>query len=423
MSEHLDEGLTRKPSALRDVPMTGVIHVMAEAQKAGYTPGDRQWANFGQGQPDTSAIPGAPEAPRSLDLFGGDYDYSPVAGLPDLRDAVAQHFNRRFRRGLKSQYTAENVCIAPGGRSALTRVAAALGQIHLGHFLPDYTAYEELLGTIKGFVPIPILLNPDDGYQFSPDDLEKHILGSGLSAVLASNPCNPTGKVVGGEDLSRWIEHARQFDCLMILDEFYSHYVWTNGENHSAAAYVEDVNADPVVILGGLTKDFRLPGWRVAWTLGPKAAIRSFASAGSFLDGGAARPLQKAAIPLLEQEWVDQQAKAIRAEFGKKRIYLQKELTDLGVRFDRACEGSFYLWGDLRHLPEGINTGLTFFRKALEYKVISVPGMFFDVDPGKRRAGRHSRFHHHMRFSFGPCQSTLETGVSQLKQMLHDTQT
>ena len=71
---------------------------------------------------------------------------------------------------------------------------AALGQVNLGHFLPDYTAYEELLDIFKLFTSIPILLDGREGYHFSPEDLRREITGRGLSAVLLSNPCNPTGQ-------------------------------------------------------------------------------------------------------------------------------------------------------------------------------------------------------------------------------------
>src|SRR4029079_16539393 len=107
--------------------------------------------------------------------------------------------------------------------------AAALGPINLGHFLPDYTAYEELLDIFKLFSPIPILLAGAKGYAFSVGDLRREILGRGLSAILLSNPCNPTGKHVRGEDLRAWIRTAKELDSTLLFDEFYSHYVYGMG--------------------------------------------------------------------------------------------------------------------------------------------------------------------------------------------------
>src|SRR3954463_4891272 len=212
--------------AFRAVPKTGVIFVTSEATKLGFSSSDPDWCNLGQGQPETGDLPGSPPRVHSIAIAPDDQEYAPVAGLWELREAVAGLYNRLYRKGLPSQYSAENVCISGGGRAALTRAAASLGTINLGHFLPDYTAYEELLDIFKAFTAIPILLDGDRGYSFTAEDLRREVLGRGLSALLLSNPCNPTGKLVGGEELERWVGVARDLDCTLLLDEFYSHYVY-----------------------------------------------------------------------------------------------------------------------------------------------------------------------------------------------------
>jgi N-succinyldiaminopimelate aminotransferase len=169
-------------AAFRPVPRTGVIYVTVEAQKRGFSLDDPGWCNLGQGQPDTGSLPGAPKRVTSIDVRESDLDYAPVPGLWELREAVAALYNGLFRRGMKSQYSAENVGIAGGGRVAVMRACAAIAPIHLGHFLPDYTAYEELLDVFRRFLPIPILLDPKQGYEFTSEDLEKEILGRGLSS-------------------------------------------------------------------------------------------------------------------------------------------------------------------------------------------------------------------------------------------------
>src|ERR1700674_4782944 len=309
--------------AFRAVPRTGVIYVTTEAARSGYLPGDASWCNLGQGQPETGALPGAPARVQQVPIDVDDQEYAPVAGIWELRETVASLYNRLYRPGLPSQYTAENVSVSGGGRPSLTRAAASLGHVNLGHFLPDYTAYEELLDIFKAFTAIPILLEGERGYAFTADDLRRELAGRGLSALLASNPCNPTGKLVQGDELARWIDVARDLDCTLLLDEFYSHYIWTGAPGRlpveSAARYVEDVNADPVVLFDGLTKNWRYPGWRVTWTVGPAKVIEAVASAGSFLDGGGSRPLQRAAIALLEEDLVRKETHAIQAAFREKR--------------------------------------------------------------------------------------------------------
>ncbi|HVK77355.1 MAG TPA: pyridoxal phosphate-dependent aminotransferase [Kofleriaceae bacterium] len=414
-------------SAFRDVPRTGVIFVTTEARKRGFDPVAEDWCNLGQGMPEAEALPGAPPRQQAVTIDPADQEYAPVGGIVELREAIASLYNRLFRRGLPSQYSAENVAISGGGRAALTRVAAALGHINLGHFLPDYTAYEELLDIFRNFSPIPILLESERGYAFSAGDLRREVLGRGLGALLLSNPSNPTGKVIGGDALAEWVAVAREVDCTMIFDEFYSHYVWrpdlsAQGGISTAARYVEDVDRDPVVILDGLTKNWRYPGWRTTWTIGPKKVIEAVTSAGSFLDGGGSRPLQRAAIELLEPEGTLAETRAIHAEFAKKRQKLLNGLRDAGFSVDLPPEGTFYVWASAQHLPPSINDGMSFFRAALDRKVITVPGDFFDVNPGKRRGGRASRFRQHLRFSFGPPMAKIELAVDRIRDLVAEAE-
>lgn len=413
------------PQAFRPVPRTGVIFVTTEARIRGYRPDHPDWSNLGQGQPETGALPGASPRIESLEIDPADHDYAPIPGLWDLREAVASLYNRLYRRGMPSQYGPENVSISGGGRVGLTRVVASLGDVNLGHFLPDYTAYEELLDIFRLVTPIPILLSRERAYTFSREDLEREVLGRGLGALLLSNPCNPMGKLVSGDELAEWIDLGRRLDCSLLVDEFYSHFIWNRGAGEpgptvSAARFIEDVDRDPVVILDGLTKNWRYPGWRVTWTVGPRQVIKAVESAGSFLDGGGSKPLQRAAIELMEEERVIAEAQAIEAVFRPKRERMLEWSSQMGMDVDREPDGTFYVFVSLHDLPEAISDGMAFFRAALERQVICVPGVFFDVNPGRRRARHLSRFHQHVRLSFGPSMEEVERGLTRLQAMIEE---
>lgn len=129
--------------------------------------------------------------------------------------------------------------------------------------------------------------------------------------------------------------------------------------------------------------------------------------------------MQRAAIELLTEEYVSSESKAIRENFGLKRQKLLDGLRDLGFMVDVPPEGTFYVWASAEHLPAGLNRGMDFFKAALEKKVITVPGEFFDVDPGKRRSGRKSRFSNHLRFSFGPPMASIQLALERLKDVVH----
>ena len=405
----------------RSVPRTGVIYVTHEATRHGFVYGHPEWANLGQGSPETGLIPGAPARIEAVTIAPAAQQYGTVGGVKNLRQSVADFYNAIYRRGKKSQYTADNVSIAGGGRLALTRLASALGNINMGHFIPDYTAYEELLSVFKAFTPIPILLRREHGYKISPADLKEEILGRGLSALLVSNPANPTGQLIEGKELSAWCDLARECQCSMIFDEFYSHYIYAGtsakkAKMISAAQYVDDVDKDPVVIVDGLTKNWRYPGWRISWTLGPKAVIEAIASAGSFLDGGANHPFQNAALPLLDPKNAEAETLAIQKHFGQKREMVLARLKKMNIVADAPPVGAFYVWANLSKLPAPLNDGMNFFRECLKEKTIVVPGAFFDVNPGHRRTT--ARYKNYCRISYGPEPEKLEIGLGAIARVI-----
>ncbi len=405
----------------RQLPYMGVIRVNMEAMQHGFCMSSTDWANLGQGQPEVGAIAGAPPRPEHIGVSIEDCAYGPVEGTTELREAVAAHYNRLYRQGMSSQYTAENVAVASGGRLALSRLGACLDTVRLGYFTPDYTAYEDLMTTFHRIDPIWINLRPEDGFRIDLERLEATIVRAELDAILLSNPCNPTGVAVKGDELKSWLELGRRRGCTILADEFYSHFVYDGSGPVSAASYVENVNDDRVVIVDGLTKCFRYPGWRVGWVVAPKAIIQSMTAAGSFLDGGPSRPIQRAAVDILEPGRADQETDALRTVFNAKRECAQTQLEKLGVTFPVQDSSTFYLFGCIAGLPESINDGQRFMRAGFEHRVLTVPGAYFDVNP-KRARGGESPLTQFVRFSFGPTQETLDAGLERITAMVQAAQ-
>jgi aspartate/methionine/tyrosine aminotransferase len=407
----------------KQLPHTGVIYVIERATEHGYKAHDANWSNLGQGAPEIGHIDGAPDRISHINIEPYNHEYGPITGQPCLREKVAELYNFLYRRGKKSQYTKDNVSISGGGRIALTRVVAALDNINLGHLLPDYTAYEELLSVFRAFIPIPILLNPEERYEVDVEQIKKEINGRGLKALLMSNPCNPTGQLLMGDKLKDMVALARDYQCSFIMDEFYSHYVYQppreNGQPYivSAAEFVDDVNHDPIIIIDGLTKNWRYPGWRISWTVGPKDIIQAVASAGSFLDGGANNPLQNESARLLEPDYMLQETRALQKCFLEKRNYALERLKKMGIQVEAEPQGTFYIWANLSNVPAPLNDGMKFFEAGLKQKVITVPGIFFDVNPGRRRS--HSRFSQYCRISFGPEMKSLVQGLDGLEAVIN----
>ena len=395
----------------------GVIYVVAEAMKLGYHGDNPDWCNLGQGMPEVGVLPGAPPRAAKIEIDVRDLAYGPVPGIPELREKVAALYNLWYRRGHASRYTADNVAITAGGRLALTRAVWALDAVRLGYFTPDYTAYEDLLGGVSRLDPVHIELPTANGFTIPPPELEARVRAERIEALLISNPCNPTGRVIRDGELESWVTMGRRQRTALLFDEFYSHFVWNGSGPVSAAHYVEDVDRDPVLIVDGLTKSYRYPGWRCGWTLGPRDWIETLTCSGSALDGGASRWQQQGALPLVEPAHAEREAEAMRTAFRPKRDLMVQRLRAMGVEFSREPEGTFYCWGSLEKLPPPFDDGHSFFRRALDERVITVPGEFFDVNPRKHRPGP-SRLQQWMRFSFGAPLEVVERGLDRLESML-----
>ncbi|KAA1469373.1 PLP-dependent transferase [Dentipellis sp. KUC8613] len=403
---------------------TGVIYCSDRAMANGFNyASSHEWSNLGQGAPEVGPIPDSAERPTSIQYPLDALEYAPTTGVKDLRQAVADLYNHTYRQGKKSQYTFENVCIVPGGRAGLSRVAAVIGDVYCSYQVPDYTAYDQVLSAFRRLVPVPTALEPENHYRLDLNQVKKDIRTQGLAVLIASNPRNPTGQVIAGKDLKDLVSLSRDSATTLILDEFYSWYIYHEkeqdmGKSVSSAEYIEDVNSDSVVIIDGLTKNWRLPGWRICWVVGPKNLITALSQSGSFLDGGANHPLQLAAIPLLRPEHVQQEKLALQRHFKAKRDHVLKRLHEMRLDVEVPPVSTFYIWLNLEKLPDPLNNGLTFFEELLKEKTIVIPGIFFDINPAHRRNLFSSPCHHFVRLSFGPPIEDLDKGLDAIGRVL-----
>lgn len=416
-----------KPALNTKQSLTGVLWVTERANEYGFDSEEDLWSNLGQGAPEHGdTIPGSFIRPKTVPVPVKANEYAPTAGIKELREAVANYYNETYRHGKKSKYTYKNVCIVPGGRAGLTRIASIISDCYLSFFLPDYTAYAEMLSLFKNFLPLPVPLAETDNYQVHIDIIKQELI-RGVSALLTSNPRNPTGRCMTKQHLYELHKICRE-KCLLIMDEFYSHYYYDDdctGSSISSAEFVEDVNRDPVLILNGLTKAFRLPGWRICWILGPEEYINALSSSGSYLDGGSNGPFQYVAVDFLKPQLVRQEMKALQTHFKMKRDYIIGRLTKMGFKFDQG-EGStktpnstFYLWLNLSHLPNKLSNCLGFFHECLHERTIVVPGFFFLINPQNLSRLDDIIWYNYVRISYGPELPQLERGMDGIERILH----
>ena len=411
---------------VRYVPYMGVIWTVNEASKLGFYNGHPDWCNVGQGQPEVGTIEGAPERNENLKLEPSDAAYGPVGGTPEVREAIADWVNRTYRKGM-SQYTAENVSFACGGRLALTRLYSIFKDgTRIAYKNPDYTAYEDYLYPLRHNCElIELRAEEKDGFTVPVERFEDFMHDVRPNAFVFSNPCNPTGQVIKDEAMDRYIDAARKENCLLGADEFYATFSYNEDGTPadravSALPYVKDVNRDPVIVFDGLTKGFRYPGWRAGWAIGPKYLIEMINRAASAVDGGPSTMVQRGVIEELAPGHAEAELLATRKEFAVKRKMMIEGLAQLGIHTPTNQPlGTFYIWASIENLPGKLSDADHFFYACLQKKVITVPGHFLDVRPFRVRP-TNEPYRHWVRFSYGPNRQTIKTALERIEQVIKE---
>jgi aspartate/methionine/tyrosine aminotransferase len=401
---------------LKEIARGKVDIIMSKARDLGYTDSDKSWANLGQGSPLTSEIEGDSQRITNIELSASSYNYTPIGGTNELRTKIADFYNQVHRPNLDSKYNLNNVSVTPGGRMALCRIMATLGNINIGYLNPDYSTYSEIMTTLAPTCTL-VPINLDESFGINLDIIENRIKEYSLGAILLSSPCNPTGSTLNDQELERLVNFCKANNCLLIIDEFYSKFIYTKtGTILSSSKYIIDVEKDGVVIIDGLSKGYRYPGFRLAWLIGPKEIIDKANCAGSFLDGGCSHPIQEFATSMINPSTASQEAKVISDLFKLKRDYLIKELTEIGFVIPNKVNGAFYLWCRLDNLKPELRDGINFAQIALQNKLISIPGEYFDINPDAKR--QTTKFQNYIRFSYGPSMEVMERGIDIIRKMV-----
>lgn len=178
------------------------------------------------------------------------------------------------------------------------------------------------------------------------------------------------------------------------------------------------INSDPILLINGLTKSWRCPGWRICWVVGPEKMVETMTASGSFLEGGANNPLQKQALPLMEMDFIREDILALQVHFKAKRDFMVKALAEIEITCNMP-EATFYIWANISKLPEPLNNCHVFLEEAVKEKVIVVPGSSFDINPKKARfETKGPKFANYVRIAFGMPLDKLKLGVASITRMI-----
>ena len=320
---------------------------------------------LGRGDPDLPTPEHIVEAAKQA-IRRGDLPLMPVAGMPELREAIAERAERDHGFSAK----ADNVLVTTGGQEGVFLVMSALLDPGDEILVPDprYSSYDEAIGHAGG-VMVSVPTYAEDGFDLRPEEVEKRLTPK-TKALLLVTPSNPTGGVITRKNAEAIAKLAVKHDFVVISDEIYGKFVYEPLEHVSMGALPG--MAERTITLSGFSKAYAMTGWRVGYVIAPENAIRGMAAIKSATTGPVATVSQHAALAAARGP------DACIADF--KKIYLERRavmaegLTTMGLRYSDP-RGGFFFW------TEGSSTGLRALELSYlllkEARVLIFPGTAF----------------------------------------------
>ena len=351
--------------------------------------------NLGQGFPE-DAGPEDVRRKAAEALVDGYNQYPPMLGLPDLRQAVADHY-QRFQ-GLDLDWQRE-VMVTSGGTEALA--GAILGLIEPGDevvlFQPMYDAYLPLV-KLAGGVPKFVTLQPPH-WRFSEEQLAQ-AFSPKTKLVLLNNPINPTATVFAREDLELLARFVTKSDAIVVSDEVWEHIVF-DGREHVSVLSIPALR-ERAVKIGSAGKIFSLTGWKVGFVCAAEPILKVLAKAHQFLTFTTPPNLQVAVAYGLGKD--DAYFAEMRAGFAGKRDRFAKGLAERGFSVLPA-QGTYFLTVDIAPLGETDDVAFSQ-RLVREAGVATIPvSAFYDRDAVRTV----------LRFCFAKRDETLDEALRRLE--------
>ena len=394
------ERLSRRVSAITE-SATLAVDARAKALKAAGEP----VIGFGAGEPDfptpAHVVEAAVEAARDVK----NHRYTPAAGLPELKEAIAA----KTLRDSKVEVSPSQVLVTNGGKHAVYNTFEAL--LNPGDEVllpaPYWTTYPEPIA-LAGGVSVVLPTDVESGFRVTVEQLEAARTDKTKALVFVS-PSNPTGAVYPPEEVRAIGEWALKHGIWVITDEIYEHLTFGDNVFTSILAEVPGL-ADTCVILNGVAKTYAMTGWRVGWMIGPADLIKAATNLQSHSTSNVANVSQRAAIAALEGglECVEE----MREAFARRAILIHGLLNDIPGVTCMVPQGAFYAFPSMEGLF-GRNFGGVTPTTTSELcevildqaKVALVPGEAFDA-PG------------YVRISFAVSDADIIEGIGRIADLV-----
>ena len=298
--------------------------------------------SYAAGEPDFATPDYIVEAASAAVLDPKNYRYTPAAGLPELREAIAA----KTLRDSGLEVTAAQVIVTNGGKQAVYQSFATLLDPGDEVILPApyWTTYPEAI-KLAGGVPVEVFAGSDQGYLVTVEQLEAARTPR-TKVLLFVSPSNPTGAVYSEEQTRAIGEWALSHGIWVISDEIYQNLVY--GVTARSIVDVVPGLADTTILVNGVAKTYAMTGWRLGWMVGPADAIAAASNLQSHLSSNVSNVSQRAAIEALTGP--QDAVASMREAFDRRRKLIVAELNAIDGLVCPTPEGAFYVYPDVTGL-------------------------------------------------------------------------
>jgi aspartate/methionine/tyrosine aminotransferase len=332
-------------------------------------------------------------------LSRGETHYTAALGLPELRQAISDHYQKRFSIDI----AAKRIVITPGASGALQLVLGILINPGEGVLMadPGYPCNRHFVELVGG-KPIGIAVDESNDYQLTTELVSQH-WNPDCRAVLLASPSNPTGTLMPVDELRKLHQFLQQQGGILIVDEIYQELIYDQSPT-TALSIAEDI-----FIINSFSKYFGMTGWRLGWLVAPEEAIEPIDRLAQNIFLAASTLSQHAALTAFSEETTEilEQRREI---FGQRRDYLFTALKEIGFSIPVKPQGAFYLYAGCQPLTENSSQ---FANQLLETAGVAItPGRDFGSNKPEQ----------HLRFAYTTHLEKLEQGIERLQQFIRHNQ-
>lgn len=377
---------------MNSVPESGTVRIANIVSKLKQD-GINDIISFSMGEPDYSTPDNITDACKaSLDRHFTHY--TPSAGIPELRKAVADH--ARAHNGIPC--TPANVIITPAKQAIFMGI---LSQVDEGDevILPDpsWGTYEACV-RLAGGKPKYVGHQSGTEFRITPEVVAEAISPK-TKMIMLNTPCNPTGAVMTGDEIRGIADLAKDHDLLVLSDEVYEKIIF-EGEHLSIASL--DGMFDRTITVNGVSKSYAMTGWRLGWAIAPTSIIKHLNTLQTHSLTCCVSFVQEAVVEALNgpQDSVDEMVK----EFRARRELVTKCLAEIPTLNCNAPHGAFYLFPTFDHNMSSEDMAAYLLEKA---HVAVTPGSVF----GPSGEGR-------IRISYACSRKDIVDGMNRIKDAL-----